>query len=146
MTVYQQIDIKFADPVGALAINDKYVVSGTMMGRLSICSLQDKKVMHITEFSTENIAGINFNSENSFNVAIGDEVIVRYQLTNVDNQLTQNNYKINNNEDDTQHKAKCDGCFSILASQHVLLVNLPSNETTTSVVNSDVQITVILLL
>ena len=142
MSVYHLIEIKFADPVSYLAINEKYVLSGTMMGRLSLFSIFEKKHLLLAEFSTENITGINFLSDEVFNVAIGDDELVRYMLSYYDNQLTQESFRNKIYEDEHTHKAKCDGNFTLLWMNQLLLLNLPSTEGGNSVISQDTEASV----
>lgn len=128
MSVYQLVEIKFADPVSYLTMTEKYVVSGTMMGRMSLFSIPEKKHMLLAEFSTENVTGIQFLNEETFNVSIGDDEVIRYKLMYYDNQLTQENTRTKIYEDDSTHKTNCDGNFTMLFNDQVLLLNLPSTE------------------
>jgi hypothetical protein len=146
MSVYQLVEIKFADPVSYLALTEKYIVSGTMMGRMSLFSIPEKKHMLLAEFSTENVTGIQFLNEETFNVAIGDDEVIRYKLMYYDNQLTQENTRTKIYEDDSIHKSKCDGNFTLLAHDQVLMLNLPSTEGGNSVITQGTSAGVIELL
>ena len=142
MSVFHLVEIKFADPVSYLSMTEKYVVSGTMMGRLSLFSIPEKKHLLLAEFSTENVTGINFLSDEVFNVAIGDDEVIRYMLSYYDNQLTQENIRTKIYEDDHTHKAKCDGNFTLLSMNQVLLLNLPSTEGGNSVSSQETEASV----
>ena len=142
MSVYHLVEIKFADPVSYLAMTEKYVVSGTMMGRLSLFSISEKKHMLLSEFSTENVTGIQFLTDEAFNVAIGDDEVIRYKLMYYDNQLTQENFRSKIYDDDSIHKSKCDGNFTLLFNNQVFLINLPSTEGGNSVAFLDTPATV----
>src|SRR5689334_17968001 len=77
---YSLIDIRFADPVSSIGINEKYIVIGTMMGRIAVLHLPDKKQTLLAELSSENITGITFESIDTFNIAVGDEEILKYKF------------------------------------------------------------------
>lgn len=137
MSFYHLVEIKFADPVSYLTMTEKYIASGTMMGRLSLFSIPEKKHMLLAEFSTENVTGIQFVAEEAFNVAIGDDEVIRYRLVYYDNQLTQENHRIKIYEDESIHKSKCDGNFTMLWNHLVFLINLPSTEGGNTVTTQD---------
>jgi hypothetical protein len=146
MSVYHLVEIKFADPVSYLAMSEKYIVSGTMMGRLSLFSITEKRHMLLAEFSTENVTGIYFLVDEAFNVAIGDDEVIRYRLMYYDNQLTQENQRMKIYEDESIHKSKCDGNFTMLWNNQIFIINLPSTEGGNSVSTQDNPVTVTMCL
>jgi hypothetical protein len=132
-TFYQLIDIRFADPVSALGMNEKYVALGTMMGRISVLSLVDKKILLLAELSSENITGITFEAVNTFNVAVGDFEILKYKFNLVNGQISPDFYRMTNT-DENSHKADCDATYTLLSNKHVLLIKLlPTDENNISI-------------
>ena len=128
MSLFHFIEIKFADPVSSMIISDKYAIIGTMMGRLTLSTLYDKKNNILSEFSTENITGIQFETEETFNVSVGDDEILRYKLHILDNKITAENFHQKNYEDELVHKSKCEGCYTILSKSHLIMMHLPNTD------------------
>ena len=128
MTFFHFVEIKFADPVSSLAINDKYVITGTIMGRLILTHLLEKRNIILSEFNIENISGIHFESDESFNVAIGDDEVLRYKINYYENQLSTENFHQKNYEDELYHKTRCEGCFTLLSKFHLIMIHLPIAE------------------
>ena len=78
-TLFSLIEIRFADPISAIALSNNFLIIGSTMGRITLQSLEDGKTVLISELSTENISGISFsNDEYSFFVAIGDEQVLKF--------------------------------------------------------------------
>lgn len=130
MTYFHYIDIKHADPVSSLAISDRYVITGTMLGRVILSTLSDKKNTILSEFSVENITGIQFENDESFNLAIGDDSILRHKINFYDNQITTESFIQKNYDDELLHKTRCEGCYIILAKSNLIMIHLPIAEGT----------------
>jgi hypothetical protein len=125
MSFYHLIECKFADPISSIAVNDKYLIFGSIMGRLILSNLHEKKDIILSEFNIENIAGIQFETDESFNVAIGDDEVIRYKINYYGAQLSFENYHQKNYEDELFHKTKCEGCYTILSKFHLIMIHLP---------------------
>ena len=81
ISLIRLLDIRFADPISALSLIEKYVIFGTMMGNITLYSIPDNKIYILSELSSENIVDISFSPKEKFiNVAIGDEEIIKYQI------------------------------------------------------------------
>lgn len=128
MTFYHFVEIKFADPVSSMALTDRYLVCGSILGRLVLSQLPEKKNTVLSEFSMENITGSVFENEEAFNVSIGDDEVVRYKINYYEQQLATENFHQKNYEDELFHKTKCEGCYTILAKTHFIMVHLPIAE------------------
>jgi hypothetical protein len=117
------MDIRFADPVSAIGMNEKYIVIGSMMGRIAAFSLTDKKTTLLAELSSENITGITFESIDTFNVAVGDEEVLKYKFTiNNAGQTVPDYIRLKNYENENTHKNRCDSCFTLLSNNHLALI------------------------
>ena len=128
MSFFSFVEIKFADPISSLALSERYLIAGSVMGRLILTSLIDKKNNILSEFSIENISGIVLENDESFNVAVGDDEVLRYKINYYENQLTTENFHQKNYEDELFHKSKCEGCYTILAKTHLIMIHLPIAE------------------
>ena len=69
------IKIRFADPISTIGLSKKNVAIGTMMGRVYLLSILDKKISNLMDDSIqEHISGIIFDkTDNFFYTAVGDE-------------------------------------------------------------------------
>ena len=120
MSLFAAIDIRFADPVCALKSNSNFLVTGSMMGRIVLFNLLTKKTIVLSELSSENISGIDFDSENIFNVVVGDEEVLKYTIDN-----NHHNYnRFPNYENEVVHKNKCEMMFSLVGDNKLLLLEL----------------------
>ena len=72
MALYDFLDIRFADPVVSIDINNEALVFGSMMGRLVYYALDRKKEKVLTEISDEHIAGVCLGDDNEVFLCIGD--------------------------------------------------------------------------
>ena len=122
-SLYFLMDIRFADPVGALGLNDRFAVYGTLMGRIMILNLADKKPNLACEFSSENITGIVFENSDTFHVAIGDYETQRYCM-NVNSSNSLQIPESSKNSDENYHNANCKHSFTILNHKFLFMIFL----------------------
>jgi hypothetical protein len=118
---YSLVDIRFADPVSALALSENLLILGTMMGRIAMYHLPDKTTTLLAELSSENITGITFESQDTFNIAVGDEEVLKYKLSQ---GSPPDLYRLKNYDNESNHKNRCDSCFTLLSNQFALLIYL----------------------
>jgi len=137
MSFVKLIEIRFADPVSALSLNNDFVCLGTMMGRVALFYLKDynKPPYLLKELSTENITGISFIDRNNFYISIGDEEILKYNITFVDMQPNTSIESSKNYEEDSQHKARCDSCYTMLTKDFLLMIFLNQTSESTTMVS-----------
>jgi len=136
MSFVKLIEIRFADPVSALSLNNDYVCLGTMMGRVALMLIKDvnRAPYLLKELSTENITGISFLDQNNFYISIGDEEVLKYNITFADNQPNTSVDCSKNYVEDSQHKARCDSCYTMLTKDYLLMIFLnQTSESTTKV-------------
>lgn len=139
-SLYNIIDIRFADPVSAIGMNEKFIVIGSMMGRIATLSISDKKSTLLAELSSENITGITFEAIDTFNVAVGDEEVLKYKFTtNTSGQTVPDYLRLKNYDNENSHKSRCDSCFTILSNQHLALIYM--NQPNESSLNINMQST-----
>lgn len=141
-SLYSHMEIRFADPVGALGLNDKYAIYGTLMGRIMILNLADKKANLACEFSSENVTGIIFENTDTFHVAIGDYETQRYCM-NVNLSNSMQMPETSKNYDENTHSSNCKHAFTLLSDKHLFIVflNLPSeNEINVKKDSTDIKV------
>lgn len=137
-SVYNIMDIRFADPVSAIGANERYVVIGSMMGRIAVFCLPEKKTTLLAELSTENITGITFETFDTFNVAVGDLEILKYKfIVNNAGQTVPDYLRLKNYERETTHNDYCDSCFPLLSNQHLALAYLSQPNETNLIISKD---------
>ncbi len=126
-SLFNIMDIRFADPVSCIALNEKYVIIGSMMGRIAALCLSDKKLHLLAELSSENITGITFENLETFNVAVGDEELLKYRflISNSGQSIPEIEHRLKNylNQEST-HRNKCDSCFPMLSNFNEILIYL----------------------
>ena len=125
-SLFYFLENRFADPISGMAINDQYVVTGTMMGRISLFSIENGKYNVLTELSTENVADVSFDDENeTFHIAVGDEEIIRYSYRNYPvSQLPS----IKNYNNEIEHNKNCENAYVLLSSKKMFRVQLSQPE------------------
>lgn len=72
MSLETFIDIRFADPVISLSMNQTGLVYGSALGRILYHNFNTHEETAITEFSEECIRGVSLTCDNSLYAAIGD--------------------------------------------------------------------------
>ena len=65
-SLYGFIETRFADPISSIAISQKNIIIGTMMGKIYSFSIYNRKISLINELSAENISGIMFDNRETF--------------------------------------------------------------------------------
>jgi hypothetical protein len=144
-SLYFLMEIRFADPVGALGLNDRFAIYGTLMGRLMILNLADKNPNLACEFSSENITGIVFENSDTFHVAIGDYETQRYCM-NINSSNSLQIPESSKNSDENYHNVNCKHSFTILNGKYLLIIylNLPTeNEINVKRENIDIKVNII---
>ena len=73
MKFLKLVETRFADPVTALDLSNKYVCFGSAMGRIAFFSIPEKKELVLFDSQPELIRGISHSpSGHKIYVAIGD--------------------------------------------------------------------------
>ena len=123
-SLYFLLDIRFADPISAMALNSHFVVIGTMMGRLTALSLEDRKTSLLSEFSSENISDISFDDDSSFNVGVGDEEILLYEADFQNCSAITKKGRNKNYQNETEHTKKCENSYTMISKSIMFKVQL----------------------
>ena len=133
-TLFSLIEIRFADPISAIALSNNFLIIGSTMGRITLQSLEDGKTVLISELSTENISGISFsNDEYSFFVAIGDEQVLKFPS---DTSIIGPIKRVLNYQNEKEHNIHCENSFIFLYSNFLFKILLsPPEEGNITIVN-----------
>jgi hypothetical protein len=124
-SLHGMIEIRFADPITAIGMSERYVVIGSIMGRIAVYSLVDKQSLLISDISCENITGIIFDTDDTFTVSVGDVEYVKYKLySDTSIQLVQDTMKFRNYESNDLHAQVCDTSFTFLSNPNLMIINL----------------------
>jgi len=117
------LDIIIGDPISSICLSEKYVIIGTMMGRIKLISLKSHKIFSISGTKLEHISGIAFNEDDNLLFAsIGDDQILRYEINdNLDNNLSPNN-TMNIYDNNFDHNYNCDSSLVLMAKNSLLKV------------------------
>lgn len=120
---FDYMDIVIGDPISSVCLSDKYIIIGTMMGRIKLFSLKSHKIFSISDSNLEHISGISFNEEDSLLIAsIGDDQILRYEISNnLDNNLSPSN-SMNIHDNNFDHNYNCDNSYVLMAKNSLLKV------------------------
>ena len=133
-TLFSLIEIRFADPISAIALSNNFLIIGSTMGRITLQSLEDGKTVLISELSTENISGISFsNDEYSFFVAIGDEQVLKFPS---DTSIIGPIKRVLNYQNEKEHNIHCENSFIFLYSNFLFKILLsPPEEGNITIIN-----------
>lgn len=125
-TLYDLIEIRYADPICSISITDKQLLLGSMMGRTLFYTIQDKKVILLSEQSNENITGTSIIDNNTFMISVGDDEVQEY-TTGANGFPSSQRYC--NYEKESEHNLKCESTFTMLSNNILLLLilNLPQD-------------------
>ena len=115
------IKTRIGDPINAIQLADNYLITGTMMGCINLYDFQNKKIILLKEYNSENISDISYNSkEKSFYIGIGDEEIKVYNTNNLSNE----SQSINVYESHSKHIENCENAFIFLSPESFFRIQL----------------------
>ena len=125
--VIKFLEIRFADPISSLKlIDNKYVVTGTMMGRINFYNIEENKVINLSELNSENISDISYDDkEKNIYIGVGDEEIKVYSLNQISTETIPQNNSINVYESEMQHTDNCENAFILLSPKSLFRIQLP---------------------
>ena len=125
---YDYIDILMGDPISSLLLTNKYVIIGTMLGKIILFTFaqKDDKFFTLSKSDTENISGLSYIEEKrNLYASIGDEKILKYQLKEPLNKLeinTCDTFEIY--EKNITHKMECENAYILMAKNKLLKINI----------------------
>ena len=128
---YEYIDIEIGDPISSLILTDKYVIIGTMFGKIQlfILNTNSERFFTLSIENLEHISGLSYNEESNFLYAcIGDDEIIRFNLKEPANFPIINGQVIKLHENKEQHSINCDNTYILMAKEDLLKLKLFSTE------------------
>ena len=125
--VIKFLEIRFADPISSLKlINNNYVVTGTMMGRVNLYNIRENKVINLCELNSENISDIAYNEkEKNIYIGVGDEEIKVFSLNQLSTETIPENNSISVYDSDLIHTNNCENAFILLSPESLFRIQLP---------------------
>lgn len=125
--VIKFLEIRFADPISSLKlINNNYVVTGTMMGRVNLYNILENKVINLCELNSENISDIAYNEkEKNIYIGVGDEEIKVFSLKQLSTDTIPENNSICVYDSDLIHTNNCENAFILLSPESLFRIQLP---------------------
>ena len=125
--VIKFLEIRFADPISSLKlINNNYVVTGTMMGRVNLYNIIENKVINLCELNSENISDIAYNEkEKNIYIGVGDEEIKVFSLKQLSTDTIPENNSISVYDSDLIHTNNCENAFILLSPESLFRIQLP---------------------
>ena len=124
---YEYIDIAVGDPISSLLLTDKYVIIGTIFGKIQLFNLEqsNERFFTISKENLEHISGLSYNEENNILYAsIGDEEVIKFKLKEQVNNPLMNDSNIRLYECPEQHISNCDYTYVLMAKENILKVRL----------------------
>ena len=111
------INLRYADPISAIDLNDNYLLFGSMLGSISFYIIDQKKLFSISDTEDEYISGVKIK-ENILYVCIGDLKVVTYELNQDDKIIPKNS--IDNYIKEEEHNKKCENCLTMLNNDYLI--------------------------
>lgn len=139
ISLVRYISLRYADPVCAIDLSDKYLLYGTMLGTSAIYSINQRKLITLSETQEEHVSGVKIddnNNENKLYVCIGDYRIFKYESFNENSNEVPKSNPIDNYPSDAEHEQNCDKCFTMLKNDYLVrtFIDFPADTKTGSVV------------
>ena len=139
------ITLRYADPICAIDLSDKYLLYGTMLGTAACYLINQKKLITLSETQEEHISGVKIQDdqkENKLYVCVGDEKILIYNSINENDdnikQIEKGNYQSEN-----EHFQKCEKSFTMLKNDYLVRTFIefpPDTKTSYNVFDTQVSI------
>ena len=117
------IALRYADPVCAIDLTDRYLLYGTMLGTAACYSINSKKLTTLSETQEEHISGVKIqesNDDNKLFVCIGDDKILIFDSINEKNNEIPKHTKIDNYPNENEHFQRCEKCFTMLKNDYLV--------------------------
>ena len=121
--------LRYSDPINSIALNDDYLLFGSMIGKVVLYNISAKKTRRIYEMTNESIMGCSLDAKISnkkvFYISIGDESVVTLQeIENENNELELQTYVINNYDTQEHHINNCSQAYTMLWKNKALIIFL----------------------
>ena len=141
------ITLRYADPICAIDLTDRYLIYGTMLGTVACYIINQKKLITLSESQEENVSGIKIQEnkknqkESKIFVSIGDEKILLYNSIGENLNEIPKYEEIYNYLSENDHNKKCEKCYTMLKNNYLVRtfiefpneVKTPSNLSSTEI-------------
>ena len=120
------ITLRYADPICAIDLTDKYLLYGTMLGTAACYLINQKKLITLSETQDEHISGVKIQEnkdnqrDNKFFVCVGDEKMFIYNSINENDNEIPKYSEIKNYDNENDHFQKCEKCFTMLKNDYLV--------------------------
>ena len=130
------ITLRYADPICAIDLSDKYLLYGTMLGTAACYLINQKKLITLSETQEEHISGVKIQDnqkENKLYVCVGDDKILVYNSINENDDNIKPN-EISNYPNENEHFQKCEKSFTMLKNDYLVrtFIEFPPDTKTNS--------------
>ena len=138
------ITIRYADPICAIDLNDKYLLYGTMLGTAACYLINQKKLTTLSETQEENVSGVKIQEnkenqkDNKLIVCVGDDKILLYNSLGENLNEIPKYEEIYNYQSENEHYKKCEKCFAMLKNNYLVrtFIEFPNEVKTPSQIYS----------
>lgn len=120
------IALRYADPVCAIDLSDKYLLYGTMLGTAACYLINQRKLITLSETQEEHVSGVKIDEnkdnpkENKLYVCIGDFRIFIFDSFNENFNENPKNTQIDNYPNESEHEKRCEKCFTMLKNDYLV--------------------------
>ena len=127
LTLEETFILRYSDPINSIALNDEYLLFGSMIGKVVLYNISTKNTRRIYEMTNESIMGCSLDAKIAnkkvFYVSIGDESVVTLQeIENENNELILQTNVINNYDTQEHHINNCSQAFTMLWKNKALII------------------------
>ena len=123
---YDYIDIQLGDPISSIALNNKYIIIGTMMGQIKLFCLNSEydKIFILNKENPEHITGISIlEDEHTIYASIGDEKIISFETKDkLINNMISNKMDIYDNP--LEHNIYCENAYILMSIDSLIKIYL----------------------
>ena len=108
------ITLRYADPICAMDLSDKYLLYGTMLGTAACYLINQRKLITLSETQEEHVSGVKIfenkenQKDNKLLICIGDEKILSFNSISENMTEIPKYEEINNYGNENDHYRKCD--------------------------------------
>ena len=117
------ITLRYADPICAMDLSDKYLLYGTMLGTSACYLINQKRLITLSETQDENVSGVKIqeiNKDIRLLVCIGDNKIYNFNSISENINEIPKYEEINNYLNEQEHIKKCEKCFTMLKNNYLV--------------------------
>ena len=117
------ITLRYADPICAMDLSDKYLLYGTMLGTSACYLINQKRLITLSETQDENVSGVKIqeiNNDIRLLVCIGDNKIYNFNSISENINEIPKYEEINNYLNEQEHIKKCEKCFTMLKNNYLV--------------------------